>query len=429
MKDQKLLLHSLFSIIARFVGVGLNFSLRILITRTLTMSEAGILFLLMTFIPGVSLLSRIGLEQLLVKEVASSNENNHAFKSGFLINSYKVAAITSLLITLLWLLISPILKGAFFHDEITLSKLMWAGCSLFFFNLIIINTFYLKAIKRTITSVLMQNALPALSFLVLLGIFWGQFEQNQQYIQLYTLSLVGAGVISLLLTWPHFKKSPTKTKSVPNLRSMMKKSFPLAPISFFSFVMLWADTLMVGLFLDNAQVALFNTAATISFVSLFFLGALDSTIYPRLLNIAKQNPIQLRTFFWQATLLVIFTLLSVTALMAFFSAPILSTFGNDYVIAQSSLMILLLAQFLRATSLTFSFMFIIREKVQYLNIILVISLIVNILCNIFLIKRYGMEGAAIATLIANGFLAISVILIFIRQQLLKQLIINTGEIN
>ena len=427
MKDQKLLIHSLFSIIARFVGVGLNFLVRIVITRTLSMSEAGMLFLLMTFIPGVSLLSRIGLEQLIVKEVASSDENNHDFRSGFLINSYKIAVVSSLIITILWLLATPAMKTHFFHNEIALSQLMWAGASLFFFNLIIINTFYLKAIKRTITSVLMQNALPALCFLVLLGLFWGELSQDQRYIQLYILSIIGAGLASLFLTWPHFKKPPLPVESLPSLKTMTKDSLPLAPISFFSFVMLWADTLMVGLFLDNSQVALFNTAATISFVSLFFLGALDSTIYPRLLNIAKQNSVHLSTFFWQATLLVIFTLLSVTALMALFSAPILSAFGENYISAQSSLMILLLAQFLRATSLTFSFMFIIRDKVRYLNIILVISLLVNLVCNAFLIELYGMEGAAIATLIANGFLAISVILLFYWKKLLVSN--NAGEIN
>ncbi len=420
MNDNKLLIHSFFSIIARFVGVGLNFLLRYVITRNLAVSEAGILFLLMTFIPGVSLISRIGLEQLLVKKVASIKDSQHALRSAFLKNSYKITVATSFIATALWLLAAPYMRSSFFHNRISLDHLLWAGVSLFFFSLLIINTFYLKAIKRTITSVLMQNALPAVCFLALLGIFWPEFTQNQQFIELYIISLIGAGLISLLLTWPHFDKKSEITEGSLSIREMTKQSLPLAPISFFSFIMLWADTLMVGLYLDTTHVALFNTAATISFVSLFFLGALDSTIYPRLLNIAKQTPIQLKSFFWQATLLVIFILLSVTALMSLFSAPILSVFGEEYVAAQSSLMILLLAQFLRATSLTFSFMFIIREKVHYLNIILVLSLAINLVSNVLLIKAYGMNGAAVATLLANGFLAISVIIVFYYKKLLER---------
>lgn len=421
MQNHRLLFHSIFSIIARFIGVGLNFSVRILITRTLAMSEAGILFLLMTFIPGVALLSRIGLEQLLVKEVASSSEGDLAFRSAFLKNSYKLTLVCSSVITLLWLLTAPYMRKWFFHNEISLYQLMWAGIGLFFSSLVIINTFYLKAIKRTVSSVLVERALPAATFLLLLGLFWNSFTEDQQYIFLYLVSLVIAGTLSLLLTLPYTQKSGVRhgVSNVPPINVMARKSLPLAPVSFFSFMMLWADTLMVGFFLDTTQVALFNTAATVSFVSLFFLGALDSTIYPRLLNTAKQQPAQLSPFFWQATLLVVLTLLSVTVLMALFSAPILSVFKEEYTAAQTSLMILLLAQFLRAISLTFSFLFIIREKVSYLNIILVLSLILNLVCNVVLINLYGMEGAALATLLANGFLAFSVILVFFKKRLLQ----------
>jgi Na+-driven multidrug efflux pump len=63
-------------------------------------------------------------------------------------------------------------------------------------------------------------------------------------------------------------------------------------------------------------------------------------------------------------------------------------------------------------------MFIIKDKVKYLNITLVIALIINLVANYFLIHSIGMHGAAIATLIANGFLAAVIILLFYRQKLL-----------
>jgi O-antigen/teichoic acid export membrane protein len=417
MKSHKLLLHSLFSIAARFVGVGLNFLLRIVITRTLPLSEAGILFLLMTFIPGMALLSRMGLEQLIVKEVASAKQEDQAFRSGFLRNSYKIGLMVSLIVTVLWALASPLLQRYFFHNQIDSDLLILAGLSFFFFNLMIINTFYLKAVQQTIRSVLMQNALPASSFLVLIALMWQTLGQQQAFIAQYIISLIIAGILSVLITWPYFNRKTVAPPNLPSLQQMLKQSLPLAPISFFSFMMLWADTLMVGFFLDTAQVALFSTAATVSFVSLFFLGALDATIYPRLLNIAKQRPAKLKGFFWQATLLVIVIIFVVTALMALFSAPILRAFNDSYIAAQSSLMILLFAQFLRASSLTFSFMFIIREKVRYLNVILVLALLLNLLSNALFIPQYGMEGAALATLLANGFLAFAVIFIFTLKKL------------
>jgi len=171
--------------------------------------------------------------------------------------------------------------------------------------------------------------------------------------------------------------------------------------------------------MDTYHLALFNIAANLSFISLFFLSALEATIYPRLINISQHKPEKLTKFFWQATSLVIGSLFVVTLVMSVLAEYMLWVFKPEYVQAQSSLIVLLFAQFLRACSLTFSFMFIIREQVKYLNIALVVALIINLIANSLLIPEHGMQGAAIATLIANGFLAGSIILLFSFKRLLR----------
>lgn len=183
--------------------------------------------------------------------------------------------------------------------------------------------------------------------------------------------------------------------------------------------MLWVDSLLTAFFLSNEEVALFSTAARLSFISLFFLGALDATIYPRLLRMHKQNPERFKRFFWQCTGLVGGILFLVTAALALLGDWMLWLFKPEYMQAALTLSILLVAQFVRAMSLTFSFMFIMEEKVRYLNIILVTALIVNIIANISLIPSYGIEGAATATLIANLVLTLSVIMLFFKQRLLS----------
>jgi O-antigen/teichoic acid export membrane protein len=184
--------------------------------------------------------------------------------------------------------------------------------------------------------------------------------------------------------------------------------------------MLFADTIMVGWFLPNDQVADYSVAAKISYIILFFLQALEATIYPRLLNIYQHDKARLVSFFWQSTTLVVGVVLSVTLFMYFLSDWLLMAFGKDYIVAKQALGLLLLAQFFRAASITFSFMFIIKEKVRYLNIILVTALLANLLFNVVLITRYGIEGAAMATLIANAVLLFLVLALFYWHKLLDQ---------
>lgn len=414
-----LLWQSLLSIIVRFTGVGLNFAVAIILTRNLPVNEAGMIFMLMTLVTGMALFSRLGLEQWLLKDIAQLEESNTQAQGEYLHSGFRLLLLSSILFLGLWLLLSPSAKLFLFDDEIRLDYLLYGGIGLFAFNLIIANASFLKAVQHTSKAILIQNSLPAISFMALLLLFWDSFAQQQGYLWLYTISLVFAGLISFYWVKPWWKTLCNHKSHQIKIPLLLRKTLPLAPVSFFSFLMLWVDSLLTAFFLSNEEVALFSTAARLSFISLFFLGALDATIYPRLLRMHKQNPERFKRFFWQCTGLVGGILFLVTAALALLGDWMLWLFKPEYMQAALTLSILLVAQFVRAMSLTFSFMFIMEEKVRYLNIILVTALIVNIIANISLIPSYGIEGAATATLIANLVLTLSVIMLFFKQRLLS----------
>lgn len=418
--NNPLIIQSALSMVARFTGVALNFAVAILITRQLSLGNAGVVFLLMIFVSGIALVSRVGLDQLIVKEVASAPEDHLDFKKAYLKNTHQLVLLISVLFAAIWLVMSPYVREAFFHGEIELNQLMWASVCVIFFNFMFVNSFFLKAIRHSSLSILTQNALPGICFLVLIGFTWNYFSSDGGHVVVYIVSLALTGVFSFLVVKPFVKDGSWTEKSVPKLKKLFIKSLPLAPISFFSFMMIFADAIMVGYFLGNEKVALYNVAAKVSYISLFFLGALDATIYPRLLAIYNHQPERLWKFFWQATILVITVLFVVTGVMYALSDLILIVFKPEYLAAKQALIILLLAQLLRAASLTFSFMFIASEKVRFLNVALTVAMIVNLLANIIMIPLYGIEGAATATLLANGVLVAIVISLFFQQKLLSR---------
>jgi len=419
LNNPSLLWQSAFSIIARFAGVGLNFAVAIIITRTLPMNEAGMLFMLMTLVTGISLFSRVGVEQWLVREVAGLPEDGLAqAQLRYLHSAFRLLLFTSLVFMAIWLFLSPVIKRTLFDGDIQLSLLWIAVLGIFFFNLVMTNSAFMKAAHHISESLLIQNALPAVCMMVAILLFWPWFPVNQNYLWIYTLSLALAGLVSFywLRAWlPSFK---TREQPLPR-QEVFQSSIPLAPVSYFAFMMLWADTLMTGWLLTNEDVALFTVAARLSFVSGFFLGALDATIYPRLLRMHKQNPEKVRKFFWQATLLVAGVLTVVTLIIAAVGKPVLAVFNEGYVQAATTLIILLLGQLVRGLGITFSFMFIIREQVRYLNILLFVALLANLLANWLLIPQYGIEGAAMATLAANLLLTGGVIVFFFKNRLLS----------
>jgi len=440
-------MQSFWSLIARFTGVALNFAVILIITNKLPKSSAGDILLLMTFVTGVALISRLGIDQLLMKEVASAHDSDLDFRRGFLAVSYKAVLILSFIFMIIWLLSSSFVQTSFFENNgqitISINELMFASLGVLFFNLVILNSTYLKAIKQSVIGILGQNALTAITFLFLIIVFWKYFSNDQYTILLYIFSLILAGIIAFFITRYYSTAKTTlipksgggaihptpetddvdnekiSTLSLPSIVDVIKKSIPLAPVSIISFLMIFTDTIMVGWFLANEQVAEYSVASKISYIVLFFLQAMEAVIYPRLLNMYQHKQTHLRAFFWQSTALVVAVVLSITLFMYLLSDWILIAFGEEYIIAKYSLGLLLLAQLFRAASITFSFMFIIREKVKFLNIILVTAFISNVVCNIVFIQLYGINGAALATLIANAILLTLVLILFYSKNLLK----------
>lgn len=419
-KPRSLLITSLLSTIARFVGVGLNFAVAIVLTRTLPMHEAGMVFMLMTLVTGVSLFSRLGVEQWLVRDVARIDETAVAEQGVHLRDAYRMVLLSSGIFLLGWLLLAPLSRQWLFDGTIQTLPLLLAGSGILTFNTVMLNSAFLKAVRHTSPSILVQNALPAVAYMLLLLIFWQSYQAEQHYLLLYIASLALAGLASFHWLRPWWASlSPHQTTRF-NVREVLQQSLPLAPVSFFSFLMLWADTLLTGLLLNNEDVALFTVAARLSFVSLFFLGALDATIYPRLLAIHRHHPERLVAFFWKATGLVVGILSAVTLLLLLTGDKLLAVFRPEYGQAGTALAILLLAQLVRALSLTFSFMFIIQAQVRHLNQLLVGALVVNIAANLVLIPRYGIDGAATATLLANLVLTVGVTWLFAKKHLLHR---------
>lgn len=419
LKRDSLLVQSLLSTFARFVGVGLNFGVAILIARLLPKHEAGMVFMLMTLVTGVSLFSRIGLEQWIVRDIARLPEDSKHSPAQYLHSAYRLTLISSIIFLLVWIVLAPFFNQWLFDGQMNVMYLMLAGTGILTFNLVMTNSAFLKAIRHTSSSLLVQNTLPAIALLVLILALWTVFGHKQTYVLAYTGSLLLAGLASFYWLRPWIKTLLSRSSHVVPIDQLLKHSLPLAPVSMFAFLMLWADTIMTGLLLTNDQVALFSTAARLSFISLFFLGALDATIYPRLLKTQRQNPERLRTFFWKSTFLVIGLLSFVTFALWLVRDWLLLAFGEQYVAAGFVLSLLLLGQLIRAFSLTFSFMFIMQEQVRFLNMLLVTALIVNIICHTILIPLYGINGAAMATLIANLVLTGGVVILFFYKQLLS----------
>lgn len=187
-------------------------------------------------------------------------------------------------------------------------------------------------------------------------------------------------------------------------------------ITFISFLIYTQiDKLMIKYYLGEREVGIYSIGVQLSGILAILIGPIQNSIYPKMIELYKKNYEEYYNFFLFSNTVVtqiylVLTILSIIVVKWLFKY----VYAPEYSPAIIIYSILAFSIFIKANgSLQTSHMTLknITKKSFYKTLI---SLILNIILNSVLIKKYGMNGAAIATLITQ-FTALFVIDFFIKE--------------
>jgi len=221
--------------------------------------------------------------------------------------------------------------------------------------------------------------------------------------------LISSVMSFLIINYIFFKKIYSKLRNYEPkpFNRIVKKSFPIFLGVFFYLLISQADILMIGYFLGPSEVGLYAPASRLSSL-IFFLSSIFSIVIASEIAIAYENNNFLRlskiTIF-STRFLTFFSLIYVLIIF-FIGNEILNLYGNKFVISHTPLIILSLGYFTKSLSISELFMIMTKFQIQS-SIILLVTLILNITLNYFLITPLGIIGASIATACSLIFLNIS----------------------
>ena len=173
-------------------------------------------------------------------------------------------------------------------------------------------------------------------------------------------------------------------------------------------VFMTADTIMIGYYLNNADVGVYRIVLQFTSLAAFTTTALRSTLLPRVSRWGKSGKKELieeslsRAFTYSlimaVPMLVGGVLLGDQLLYYFYGAE----FGRGYVV----MMILFIVQIVNIFHYFFVTYLTALDNLKDLFKITVVSVVVNIALNAILIPVIGIEGAAVATLVTMGIHAV-----------------------
>lgn len=204
-----------------------------------------------------------------------------------------------------------------------------------------------------------------------------------------------------------FKKSDLNRKTkIKTSKEVFSYSWPLLFFGFVYLLFYWTDSFMVGFLKTATDVGIYTTAINISslliiipdlFMGLFF--PLITKEYSRKnLKIIKQLSQQVGKWIFTLTLPILILI------FIFPGAFINFLFGSQYIQAENALRYLSIGLFFTAIFTVSNNLLYTIGKSKIILFDIVIATIINIVLNFVLITRYGINGAAIATMISLIFL-------------------------
>ncbi|MFT5102676.1 MAG: O-antigen/teichoic acid export membrane protein, partial [Candidatus Latescibacterota bacterium] len=179
------------------------------------------------------------------------------------------------------------------------------------------------------------------------------------------------------------------------------KSYPMALSSVAYFLMQSTDIVLLGKFTNFDTVAFYAIAVKLSIATSLALQSVNVIIAPKIAEVFKKNDRpQLKQILKNSTRLIISLSLPILIILSVFASFFLGLFGEEYKVAKSALLILLVGQFFNTLSGPVGVYMNMTGKQNKLQLVLIFGFITNLILNWFLIPEYGMIGAASATAIS-----------------------------
>ena len=292
-----------------------------------------------------------------------------------------------------------------FNKQEAHSLILKSIAALFFYTTTMLNIDTLRALNKTISSELYRNIFrytPIFIFSIIL-----YYTQNQEWlIEAFLASFLLLSLATLIQVGLLFKKLNLSNKNEYNFSyyQIFARSYPMALSAIAYFIMQSVDIIILTAYEGFESIAYYSVAVKLATVTALALMSVNIVVAPKIAEIYSTNDFEKLNKLINDSARIIFVIsIPVLIILFVFSDFMLGLFGENYVLAREALLLLLGGQFFSSLCGPGAVYLNMTGKQKKLNTILILGLGINVILNLALIPAYGIEGAAVATLISMIF--------------------------
>ncbi|WP_281558016.1 oligosaccharide flippase family protein [Thalassomonas sp. RHCl1] len=239
-------------------------------------------------------------------------------------------------------------------------------------------------------------------------------------VELWHVVVSGITAVCLIISWQWYKirqLNLIQLQRVPGSftgNKLLTLSVPMMMAMLITLALNQIDLFLLEVLAPEHEVGLFAAAATTSHILPVVQTTIAGLFLPLIGPALEGNAERARALFWQGQKLISASILCLVITLLFVGSWLLSFFGKDYVQAEQALIYLALAYALWGLAAFASTWLQYANKGSYVIRIGCATLAIDAGLNLWLIPLYGINGAALATLIAMAFAALMTWIVYYR---------------
>lgn len=239
-------------------------------------------------------------------------------------------------------------------------------------------------------------------------------------VELHLMHVIASGAVAvaLIILWQWYKLqqlqlvSAQRPTSPLNKRELLKQSVPMMLAMLITVALNQIDLFMLEMLAAEQEVGLFAAASTTAHMIPIAQTSIAGLFLPLISPALAQGKPNARTLFWQGQKLISVSVLLLTATLIVFGTDLLSLFGDSFTSAQPTLKYLVAGYAIWALVAFSSTWLQYQNQGQMIVGIGCATLLIDTGLNAWLIPKFGIEGAAMATCITMACAAIATLSVF-----------------
>lgn len=299
------------------------------------------------------------------------------------------------------------------------SEIKWPLIIMFSIDLVILPAFIFQAVIQSKEDMHIIALINSVSYVLSVLAEYYVLKFGYPFIYIY-LAIIFQVFMQALLGLYFARKDIFFSLTYVSFDKLKKLTYQILPVVMMAFVtMLYVriDVMMLEYFRGKEEVAYYTYAYTFLDYIMIISNTIIGAIFPNITRYIKDDREMFNKLYKKVILIFIKYLFPLALLIAYFSDTLLElVYSKDYISGATSLSILMFAALFAFINGPSGSIFLGLKKQHIYLYGCIVSLLINILTNYFLIPIYGLNGAAIATLFTEVVL-LSFCLIFIYKNL------------